>query len=367
MKISEKISRRIEFARSMGIVAIVIRHSSLDNWGYPKSGIATADPAGYAVLFISNLFSEIVGRVAVPIFFCVSGYLFFNNYEPSVRSYVGKIKSRLHGLLVPYLFWNLALLLFLLTIQSIPFFAPYFSGSHKPIRDYTILNYLDAFIAFENGYPISYQFWFIRDLLILILISPAIYILARRATIPGLAMLILPWMCGYEVLYGNVRFESLIFFYVGCLIIIRRKDLSFIDDHRGAILLSYLVLSALLALYETSGMQTFSYHLNQIVLVLGVAAFWSITGVAIQTGVHKMVWVLSAYSFFVFATHEPVLEILRKLLIRFRMPATPLDYLAYYILLPVVTIFMTLVAARLLESYANGLYKLTTGGRTKRH
>jgi len=76
------------------------------------------------------------------------------------------------------------------------------------------------------------------------------------------------------------------------------------------------VLSALLALYETSGMQTFSYHLNQIVLVLGVAAFWSITGVAIQTGVHKMVWVLSAYSFFVFATHEPVLEILRKLLIR---------------------------------------------------
>ena len=52
--------------------------------------------------------SQTLVKVVVPVFFMISGYLFFRNVETwSLQVYWGKIRRRLWTLLLPYVAWNL--------------------------------------------------------------------------------------------------------------------------------------------------------------------------------------------------------------------------------------------------------------------
>lgn len=44
---------------------------------------------------------------------------------------------------------------------------------------YSLTDWLDAFWSINGGCPICYQFWFLRDLIVMILFSPLIYILVK--------------------------------------------------------------------------------------------------------------------------------------------------------------------------------------------
>ncbi len=57
--------------------------------------------------FIQFFFSEGIARVAVPIFFIISGYLFFLNFQGTKSEFISKYKKRAKSLLVPFLFWSI--------------------------------------------------------------------------------------------------------------------------------------------------------------------------------------------------------------------------------------------------------------------
>lgn len=54
----------------------------------------------------SQFFSNVLGRISVPLFFFISGYLFFLDSKFDLQAYRKKIRSRKRSLLIPYLFWN---------------------------------------------------------------------------------------------------------------------------------------------------------------------------------------------------------------------------------------------------------------------
>ena len=97
-----------------------------------------------------------IGQFAVPLFFIISGFLFFRNIK-STNDAVAKLKRRVYTLLIPYLLWNLiyyAIHLFL-----------------KPGSGISINELLDA--AFTYKYNPS--FWFMYQLILLSIISPILY------------------------------------------------------------------------------------------------------------------------------------------------------------------------------------------------
>jgi surface polysaccharide O-acyltransferase-like enzyme len=60
----------------------------------------------------NELFSEILGRVAVPLFFFFSGFLFFLNVNTfNIKNIKNKLESRVKTLLVPYLFWTMLIVI----------------------------------------------------------------------------------------------------------------------------------------------------------------------------------------------------------------------------------------------------------------
>ena len=97
-----------------------------------------------------------IGQFATPLFFIISGFLFFRNVR-SISDAKNKLRRRVYTLLIPYLLWNLiyyAIHLFL-----------------KPGSGISLSEIIDA--AFTYKYNPS--FWFIYQLILLSIISPIIY------------------------------------------------------------------------------------------------------------------------------------------------------------------------------------------------
>ena len=69
---------------------------------------------------IENFVSVGLGQIAVPGFFLLSSYLFFRNF--SWDKLVGKWKSRVFSVLIPYVVWNL---IYYLGYMAASRFSPY--------------------------------------------------------------------------------------------------------------------------------------------------------------------------------------------------------------------------------------------------
>jgi surface polysaccharide O-acyltransferase-like enzyme len=135
MKITKDISDRIQFLRFPLVVAIVFIHSGAI---FLSAEDQFSQHYSFSVKFIIYLISGIFARVAVPLFFIISGFLFYRNFDFTFKNYILKIETRIMTLFVPYLFWNISLLIFLLILQSIPFLSPFFSGRTGSIALYNI-------------------------------------------------------------------------------------------------------------------------------------------------------------------------------------------------------------------------------------
>ena len=146
------------------------------------------------------IISQTIARLAVPIFFVMSGYLFFRNmHNMTLITYVEKLRKRVHTLIIPYFIWNIIAALFLVFVK------------HQE----TPSNFGDL-ICWIFVKPTNFPLWFVRDLIMLVTISPFIFFIVKKykAIIFGLFLLI--YMCYPNVTVGVVSIESFFFFSLGC-------------------------------------------------------------------------------------------------------------------------------------------------------
>lgn len=116
----------------------------------------------------------------VPLFFVLSGYLFFNNIKKFTwQVYCRKVKSRITTLLIPYIFWC--------TVMAVALYV-----KHRFLHMSGLGIFLDDgsvnWVNFIKGYwcvsvvnmPFAFAFWFIRNLMVFVLLSPLAFLLGRN-------------------------------------------------------------------------------------------------------------------------------------------------------------------------------------------
>lgn len=162
--------------------------------------------------FVSYNFSLLLGNIGVPFFFFISGYLFFIKGKPD---YFQKLRSRFHSLVIPYILWNLFTIMLYYVMQRITYTEVLFSGYHKAIAEYTFLDFLRAFWDcgdwnLGNGKPILTTYWYIRNLIIFVVVSPFVYILNKYLKFYWLIVAGLVW-----VMTPHVAFTSCSIFCLG--------------------------------------------------------------------------------------------------------------------------------------------------------
>lgn len=262
MNISNDISNRITVLRFPLIIGVVYVHA------YSVRDVeAVNGEVGHIALFVQNLISQSLVRMAVPLLFILAGFLLFQRYELSVNSVKAKLGSRIKSLLIPFLFWNIACLLFFALIQSLPFLSSFFSEKSDRICAYDTYDYFASIFGLGRM-PIVYQFWFIRDLMILVIISPIVLLLAKR--LPKISFLFL-FTLWFGSLKQNSPFVSVFFFFTGSLLAVYDFKLAIIDGKSKW----FTWLFVLLVFVETATMHyDFNRYLHKIAILVGICVAW---------------------------------------------------------------------------------------------
>lgn len=116
---------------------------------------------------------------AVPMFFFISGFLFFLKKD----IYMNKWKKRFKSLVIPYFIWCIVGFLIPFVFQQILGLEHLFKGGAghlKLIADFDSWDYLRMFWNIRDGAPILSTLWFLRNLIIMVALTPVFHFLAVR-------------------------------------------------------------------------------------------------------------------------------------------------------------------------------------------
>lgn len=227
----------IDYLRFPMALAVVFIHSK----GEPT--IALPDYAHFAGTDFFNLLrivmSNVLTSVAVPTFFLISGFLYFLNVPVLTQSvYKRKTRSRWHTLILPYILWNIIALVYLTLVAM----ARGYMSTHS--LDFSILwqhmqgmHWLwDIFTWGDDhtnwlGYavpatrPINPPLWFLRDLIVVQLLSPVVWWWVKHTHAWGVALLALCYVSGVFPLINGLGVQAVFWFSMGTWLSISGKNL----------------------------------------------------------------------------------------------------------------------------------------------
>ena len=167
---------RVDLLRVLLTVGIVCRHATMTDLAVSTSAF---DAITQGIIWLTE--------VCVPLFYVISGYLYFRNapLDPQPRWFLDKYKSRFFSLVIPYLIANvIAWGCYYFAIKVVPSMVSGFFGD----------NWKDPVFVFWTG-PVNMSLWFIRELILVILVSPLIFLLVRYLRWWGVLALGVLWAC----------------------------------------------------------------------------------------------------------------------------------------------------------------------------
>lgn len=313
--------------------------------------------------FLSYNLSMIIGYIAVPFFFFISGYLFYINGKPK---YLKKLKSRFFSLVVPYVLWNMITIILFYILQSISYTEGFFSGANKAITAYTFKDFLLAFWDcgewnLGNGEPILVTYWYIRNLIILVIASPIIYWLNTYLKFYWLIIAGIVWLLTPHVAFSAT---SIFCFGLGAYFGTRQMDLQLSDKMYKGMLVLLGVLTVVL--------NFFFYHQEYFTVSVAISRLFTICFVpVIYTMVYKKVdkcrwripgkWLDSA--FFVYSFHFFVMMGVRKFVVKVFPDASDALSVFFYLSSVVITFFVSYGVYALLRKYVPKVLAVMCGDR----
>lgn len=351
-------SNRLSILRFPLIVGVIFVHNYSSDVALASGAIGPAemDVAGD---FVRNLVSKGIARAAVPLFFLMSGYLFFYGQRFSVEIYLRKLSGRASTLLVPFIFWNALTLAALAAAQAIPAAQDFFSGRNARIAGFSIFDYFNAMLGLDRR-PISYQFWFIRDLIILVILSPIIRHLVEKVGWAFLSLLFYFWFIDiWPVMAPSA--ESTLFFSVGAALSCKGRSIFLLDRTFAPVLAMYGAALLTGALHPN---EQYTPYVNRIGIILGAITFLCATKLLYnRESLRSRLLALSASSFFVFAAHEPLLTVAKKITYKIVQPSSEVVLLGIYFFIPVtLTFFLFLIYTFCSRTFPRAT-NFVTGGR----
>lgn len=169
--------------------------------------------------------SQTLVKMAMPMFFVISGYLFFANVEKFNKNiYWQKIRRRVRTLLIPYFIWNL-----LMAVK------------------------LNAFNLSIFWKPANMPLWFLRDLIIVSLLTPIIYIGVKKLNYWIFILLIPIYLTGIWTIQPGPNPYAICFFTLGAYLSIQKINLVKVclKMEKDAYLLTVFLALAMIITYPT--------------------------------------------------------------------------------------------------------------------
>ena len=163
-KISTYNSGKIKIVSLLSIIMVLYIHS----WYTEAESYAFSSQLQVTV-------TQGLCAMAVPMFFTISGFLFFQGVA-AVKDVFRKQRKRISTLMLPYILWNLIFMLWYFAMGYIPGISQYVNSDM--VGKLLSCNFLDGFnMLFIE--PAGFHLWFLRDLILFVTIAPLIFYCIR--------------------------------------------------------------------------------------------------------------------------------------------------------------------------------------------
>lgn len=278
-------SKTISLLRFPLIVAVVFIHT--------HAGV-------YSSLWLSVLLSEVITQIAVPIYFFMSGYLFFKGVEKfSIDVYLNKISKRWHSLIIPFIFWTL--------IAILPYVAKGFyltvNNSASCVHPFLSLYNIDTWIS---G-PFNYHLWFLRELIIAVLLSPVLYTAIRKYKRMAILLLLVLYMIDLRQNTSILSTQSLLFFALGGYFGLGDIDFVEVFKTKIIVLFTITVLLSIVAVCAKLNSNEYALILLKVLIVIGVPCVLALASFFANR--LEPIKLLSDSSFFVYLSHVYIIPV----------------------------------------------------------
>lgn len=337
MTIPVSIGKRIALLRPLLILGIVYVHTG-------GVGDAIAWKWSNPFEYLLAVFRDGLFRAGVPMLTLISGYLLFGSNLD--RFPLKLLRKKFRTLAVPFVVFNLGFIAIMLPMEV-------FTGfSHRNVLigadTQNWANYLFAI----TGSPYNYPLYFLRDMMVLVLLAPLFGWLLRNTPLIGLVAISGIFYFDFDS-YIVLRSTSAILFYVGGMAALYRWDLHVLDKYAKLCAL-LVVLSCLIAIAMRIQ--------DRSLLSLGLPfLIWPASGLLHDRG-GALVLKYSKYSFFIFVAHAPIMFFSWELVLRY---ARFIPFPIYYVLAPAVTVAFLVAVYELLNRYVPITLDFVLGNRNQ--
>ena len=314
-----------------------------------------------------------LAHIAVPMFFFISGYLFFNRlHDWNWNVYLGKLRKRCRTLLVPFVLWN--------TIAILVTFLAFVR--HEGFHEAKDLIFNNDFLSLYwcchkwagppswfgvspmMTSPFLQPVWFLRDLMVVMVLSPLLWCMLRYLRVWGLLLLLFCYVSAAPLMLGLTS-TSLFFFGAGAYMNMNQVNLPQLAwRYRYLVWLVAIVLwiaTTLSVGYDAYGNPRFSLISPFFVLACSMAMM-ALAAVAVKKGYHIPA-LLSNSTFFIFVAHALLLEVSYNIFKFLLGNGNVLMLILRYLLAAILPIVICVLLYWLLRKFAPRLCGFLTGQR----
>ncbi len=362
-------SQKFRFWAFISMVLLVFVHGYNLNQGYLQPWTRPDEPMTVTA-FVEYLLANGIFRFRIPMLFIISGYLFAIHDNKPHRY---RLSNRVRTLLYPYLIWSAFGLLLTFMMELFPYSRNLVSETHMMQIDETrtLLHQYRWYeiVARWLFFPVSYQLWFIRVLLVYNLIYPAIHwcITHPKARYYFFSFAILLWISTANLIF--IEGEGLLFFSLG---IWMQKSKFDIDSRTKwmqpkywiIVFISFSIVKTILAFTgKFQAVELVLLLMHKIVVFSGLISAWYGGNGIVHYYMKKewFIW-LSAFSFMIYVVHAPIIVYATKA-VAIETAQYRLGRILAFITVPSILVLFSILLGFILRRYSPSVYSFLTGNR----
>lgn len=378
MNWKDNVYQIFDFLRFPLVLLIVFLHLKGEptnlhiNW----QNFGTIDAYNYFRNYVSN----VICVVSVPTFFLMSGYLFYNSIERlSFVLYMNKIARRLKTLIVPYVFWITMYLagnlLFIIRnpestsvwesvfayIKGNGFLHIYYDCNLTDISDNNAIGFLQ-----DNSSPLLVPMWFVRDLFVVSVFSPAIWMGIKKIGFVFVLFIGVCYLFSFWPYLHGVSVQSFFYFSIGVLMSEIACKLDAFFHYFGWLFVALFFFLSFFMVYFIDVNILYLPYLGKCFTVLGCLAVLFLAYKSYRCKHARFLNSLAKTSFVVYAAHTVFIVKYVKMFVCYLLGDagdTCFVLLLKYITVPFLTVAVCVSIYYFVSKFCPKLLILLNGGR----
>lgn len=368
-------SRSLDLLRfPLAVVVVIIHAVAVHKYALGQKMVNLESIAGADWLY--RIIEALLKDQSVPIYFFIAGYVFFLGIDFNLETYQRKLRNRVHSLLIPYLVWNVLGIIAAALYVSHCMSVGVFDQLHLKLNP-TVTGVLQCFWDAGNGLfsqnppypwtrpmmPQDYPLWFVRDLMIIVLCAPFIYLMLKRTRWFFVAMLGFVWavLRPYPMGHLTQLLTGFFFFSWGAYLSYHGKDMILLMRRRfrPALAVWLLLVAAMIAGDKVIDPQVHAW-MKGVCVIAGMVIAYGVASMLVERGMRVSRFLASA-SFFVYAGHGLLISHIDRWCFLLVRPHNVWSLAGTYLLSVAVTVGSLLLLFRLLGLMLPQVQKMLNG------